>query len=211
MNPFESFKGALKKVFSRGKHRGGPTPNVIDALDAAADWDTLEEQLVAQRAISRKRQRDAVQRLAPLAARVEALVSQARASKVRVVRENMLRQAQGYMQELEAEDEPAGVHAANCAMLTRVLKQVRRAKAMAERGITAEAIEAVSSQLEEALVEQEAVLEAASDLERAGHEDVPGEAEPPDIERRLAAVLAPEEPEEESSASVAEMEARLYE
>jgi len=92
-----------------------------------------------------------------------------------------------------------------------VLKQVRRARAMAERGITAEAIETVLGQLEEALVEHESVLDAAGDLERAGCETVSSEVEPVQIEQRLAALHGPEETGADTSVSSESLEARLYE
>ncbi len=219
MDLFKSFKNALTKTLSAMKTKDDPALRVIDALEAAEDWDSLEERVIALRAVSRKRQQEVLERLAPLAQRIEELVQQAKASKIRVVKQNLLRQAEGYMQELEAEDEPARIHGANGTMLTNILKQVRRAKAMAERGISDDAIDVIATHLEEIVVEHESVLDAVSELENAGEERAPVPVRTADIERRLSAVYGPEQEESgEEMAAVASpditeaaLEAKLYE
>ncbi|MFO7976360.1 MAG: hypothetical protein R6V12_17195 [Candidatus Hydrogenedentota bacterium] len=219
MDFFKSFKNALKSTLNAVKTKDEPALRVIDALEAAGDWNSLEDRVIALRAVSRKRQQEVLECLAPLAQRIEELVQQARATKIRVVKQNLLRQAEGYMQELEAEDEPARIHGANCTMLTNILKQVRRAKAMAERGISEGAIDTIAAHLEEIVVEHQSVLDAVGDLESAGQDQIPAEVQTVDIERRLQAVYGPEE--EASSAtettttendiSEKTLEAKLYE
>jgi len=219
MDLFRLFKNSLKRTLSAIKKQDDPALCVIDALEAAEDWDGLEERVIALRAVSRKRQQEALDRLAPLAQRIEELVQQAKGSKIRVVKQNLLRQADGYMQELEAEDEPARIHGANCTMLTNILKQVRRAKAMAERGISDDAIDVIATHLEEIVVEHESVLDAVSELENAGGERAPVPVRTADIERRLSAVYGPEQEDSgEKMAAVASpeiteaaLEAKLYE
>lgn len=218
MDLFRLFKNSLKKTLSAIKKQDDPALRVIDALEAAEDWDGLEERVIALRAVSRKRQQEVLDRLAPLAQRIEELVQQAKGSKIRVVKQNLLRQAEGYMQELEAEDEPARIHGANGTMLTNILKQVRRAKAMAERGISDDAIDVIATHLEEIVVEHESAMAAVNELESAGQEQAPIQVRATDIERRLSVVYGPADGESESDEaaeaqgiSEAALESKLYE
>ncbi len=217
MDIFYRFKQALKEAARAARVR--PESGLADLaqmIDYAADWESLDAQLVVLRARSRKRQQEVLERLEPLAKRVEALLEAARNAKIKVVRQNLLRQAEGFMRELESEDEAAKIHSANGRMLTELVKQVRRARAMGERGVDAEVIEAIAAHLEEAVVAQEGASDAAAELESAGAFDTGEEVSVAEVENRLSAVYTDDGPNEQErspvkgSEVVSDLENRLY-
>lgn len=215
MDLFKTFRETLKGKLRRAKKEPA-WPELLAALDTAQDWDVLEERLVGLRAVSRKRQQETLDRLEPLAKRVEEMVAQARETRIKVIKNNLLRQADGYMAELEAEDEPAKIHGANCAMLTNILKQVRRGKAMAERSIDAEAVDTITSHLEEIVVAHESTLEAMAELEQAGDIRQDEALRPEALEQRLAAIYEDGDTDEETMQAASatrekELVRKLYE
>jgi hypothetical protein len=206
----------LQRVVGRGRP-GDPSADIMAAIEQADNWETLENRVAGLRALSRKRQQEVMERLEPLAQRIESILAQAREAKVKIVRQNLLRQAEGYMQELEAEDEPAKIHAANCQMLTNIIKQVQRARAMSERGIDAEAVDLITTHLEEIVVTHETALEAAQELEAAGRIETPAEVSVASLQKRLSSVYdlgeteaAPQESAQPDK-SVQDLEKKLYE
>jgi hypothetical protein len=219
MDLFASFKGTLKKSAALLKGRSDPVLELRNAIEASDNWDALERRLMDLRAISRKRQQEIVERLEPLAKQVEHLLTQAREAKVKVLKQNLLRQAEGYMQQLEAEDEPAKIHSANCRMLTNLIKQVQRARAMIERGIEADAIDLITTRFEEVVVAHESTLEAAGELESAARVEVPTDVSMASIEKRLSAVYetqpteppVEEERDEAPDQQLQDLENKLYE
>jgi len=218
MDLFGTFKQSLKKSVSALKGKSDPSAALLQAVEASDNWESLERRLIELRAVSRKRQQEVLERLEPLAKRVEAILAQAKQAKIKVMKQNLLRQADGYVQELEAEDEPAKIHGSNCQMLTNIIKQVRRARAMAERGVDAQAVDTITTRLEEIVVSHESAMEAAAELDQAGEISTPGAASVSSIERRLSAVYEvgeDEEPEEAAGADTDEqtraLEKKLYE
>jgi len=219
MDFFASFKETLKKSAALLKGRSDPVLELRNAIEASDNWDALERRLMDLRAISRKRQQEIVERLEPLAKQVEHLLTQAREAKVKVLKQNLLRQAEGYMQQLEAEDEPAKIHSANCRMLTNLIKQVQRARAMIERGIEADAIDLITTRFEEVVVAHESTLEAAGELESAARVEVPTDVSMASIEKRLSAVYetqpteppVEEERDEAPDQQLQDLENKLYE
>jgi hypothetical protein len=223
MDLFASFKETLKKSAALLKGRSDPVLELRDAIEASDNWDGLERRLMDLRAVSRKRQQEIVERLEPLAKQVEHLLARAREAKVKVLKQNLLRQAEGYMQQLEAEDEPAKIHSANCRMLTNLIKQAQRARAMIERGIEADAIDLITTRFEEVVVAHESTLEAAGELESAGRVEVPRDVSMASIEKRLSAVYeteptgdtlrqgVPEERDEAPDQQLRDLENKLYE
>jgi len=217
MDLFATFKETLKRSVGALKKQDDPAVALLEAISAADNWEGLERRLVELRAVGRKRQQEVLERLGPLAERIEGLLANAREAKVKVMRQNLLRQAEGFMQELESEDEPAKIHASNCAMLTNIIKQVRRARAMAERTIDADAIDSISTHLEEIVVAHESTLEAAGELEEAGQIATPGEVSVATIEKRLSAVYDTGEAADaeldtgEAGQDIEDLEKKLYE
>ena len=218
MDLFAKFKENLKQSLSGLKKRGDPSRELFDAVEAADNWETLKEHLAKLRALSRRRQQEVLERLEPLAERVEGLLAQAKEMKIKVMKQNLLRQAQGYMRELEAEDEPARIHSANCEMLTNIVKQVERARAMSERGIDEEAVDAIATRLEEIVVTHEATMEAAGELEAAGRITTPGEVSMDALQARLSAVYDTGKADEDETGPAAatreqigDIEKELYE
>ncbi|MBN2310097.1 MAG: hypothetical protein JXR94_14075 [Candidatus Hydrogenedentes bacterium] len=218
MEFFSKFKEALKGSVAKLRRPGDPSAELLKAVEAADNWDQLEQRLIELRALSRKRQQEVLERLQPLADQIEAKIAEAKAAKIKVIKENLLRQAQGYMKQLEAEDEPARIHSANNEMLTGLIKQVQRARAMTERGVEANAIDLITTRLEEIVVSQEEVFEAAAELEEAGRiagtEDVSVEG----LEQRLSAVYdtgaessEPEPAKEQTDKGIRDLEKELYE
>lgn len=218
MDLFASFKLSLKKSVSALKGKDDPTAALLRAVDASDNWEGLEKRLIELRAVSRKRQQEVLERLEPLAKRVEGILAQAKEAKIKVMKQNLLRQAEGYVQELEAEDEPAKIHGANCQMLTNIIKQVRRARAMAERGVEAQAIDTITTRLEEIVVSHESALEAAAELDEAGAIATPASTSVSSLEKRLSAVYDAGEDETAEAASAPDadqqtkaLEKKLYE
>ncbi len=223
MEPFAKFKNTLKRSVSALKGKSDPSVELLKAVETADNWDTLENRLVELRALSRKRQQEIVDGFGPLVERIEALLDKAKATKVKVIKQSILRQADGYIQELEVEDEPAKVHAANCKMLTNILKQVKRARAMTERGIEPESIDAIATHVEEIVVAYESTLESAGELEAAASESsVAADVDTSSLEKRMANVYeTPDtaetdretEPEDEKSddSDIEDIKSKLYE
>ncbi|MCX7013246.1 MAG: hypothetical protein NTW86_11925 [Candidatus Sumerlaeota bacterium] len=218
MDLFASFKQSLKKSVSALKGKDDPTAALFKAVEASDNWEGLEKRLVELRAVSRKRQQEVLDRLEPLAKRVEGILAQAKDAKIKVMKQNLLRQAEGFVQELEAEDEPAKIHGANCQMLTNIIKQVRRARAMAERGVEAQAIDTITTRLEEIVVSHESAMEAATELDQAGEISTPVSTTASSLEKRLSAVydLGDDDVQEEPAAADSDeqtkaLEKKLYE
>lgn len=217
MDLFAKFKDTLKKSVAALKRKEDPARELMKAIEASDNWDTLEKRLIELRAVSRKRQQEVLVRLEPLAKQVESLIAQAKEAKVKVVRQNLLRQADGYMQQLEAEDEPAKIHSANCAMLTNIVKQVQRARAMGEGRVEADAIDLITTHLEEIVVSHEAAMEAAAELESAGRIEGPKEVSTASLEKRLSSIYEVEETPVRGAAAqdvekdISDIEKKLYE
>lgn len=213
MTTFERFKRALKRTVSTLGQRVPPGEELAAAIDSADDWPTLERKLVDLRTRSRRRQQEVLERLQPLSDKVEQLLAEAKQARIRVIRDNLLRQAEGYMQQLEAEDQPAAVHGGNCALITNLLKQVRRAQAMEASGVTADAVEAIAAQFEDIVSEYEMVREAAHELDTL---EKPVEAKAPEaaqIRARLGALTIDGDESgdtNEQPGLLAAMEQKLY-
>lgn len=216
MDLFAKFKENLKKTLAAVKKPGDPAYELVKAIDAPDNWESLERLLVEHRTRARRRQQEVMERLEPLAQRVEETLAKAKETKVKVIRQNLMRQVESYMDELEAEDEPAKIHSSNARMLTNVIKQVQRARAMSERGIGADAIDAIATQLEEIVVDHETAMEAMDELDSAGEINTGKETSPAAIEERLAAIYDTGEddqaaPAESSDDELDALEKRLLE
>ncbi len=215
MNLFSTFKEKLRASVTRQRKPGSPTEEILKAIDAADNWESLQFKLVDLRTVSRRRQQEVFERLEPLARKVEELLAAAKEAKFKVMRDNLLRQAETYMAQLEAEDNPAEVHSATCNMLTRVIQQVQRAGAMQESGVTAEAIDAIAAHVEEIVEGYEDATGAAEYLQADVVWKNPAEPDPKELESRLASVCVGEtgtQPKAvDSEHAVAHLERRLYE
>jgi len=215
MDLFRKFTEALKQSVAAIRGPGDPAGELLEAIDKADNWQSLERKLAEQRCISRRRQQEVLESLDPLATKVEALLAQAKTARIKVVRENLLRQAEGYMHQLEAEDYPAEIHSANCRMLTQLIKQVQRAAAMQAAGVTADAVEGVAVQLEDIVENYESAAGAVSELEPATAAQRVAPPEAAAIASRLGAIHAAAEgaraPDPDRSTALRRLEARLYE
>lgn len=218
MDVFGKFKEALKKSVGRLKGKDDPSLDLLKAIESSDNWEALEQHLVELRVRSRKRQQEVVDRLEPLAKRVEEKLAEAKKAKIKTIRENLLRQAQGYLHELEAEDEPAKIHSANCDLLTSIIKQVQRVSAMGDRVIEAENIDAISVRLEEIVETHDSAVDAAKELELAGQGSAAEGVDAGKIEQRLSSLYADDaeadasgEAAGSSSPEAEELERKLYE
>jgi hypothetical protein len=167
MDVFTRFKQSLKESIATKAGLRSTSAHLLATIEASEDWEALERRLVELRTLNRKRQQEALERMEPLARRIEGLLARARAAKLIVVRQSLQRQAEEYEQELESYDEPSKVYSANCRMLTELIKQIQRGRAMAERFVEADSIDAVAARLEEIVVTHEAAMDAVADLEPA--------------------------------------------
>lgn len=185
MDILETSKKAIR--VSIEKLRKDPSlAEIIQAVNTCGDWNALENRLYELRTISRKRQQEILDRLEPLAERVEEIISVAKKTKFKAKRQSLMRQADDLMRELESEEEPAKVYSANAQMLTKLIMQVRRARAMSDRGIDSEAIDQVAVNLDSIVVQYQDVVDATSDCEAAV--EFGGELAAPeacDVEQRL--------------------------
>lgn len=189
MERFTKFKEMLKSQLRSRREKAPQSLDLTEVLEQADNWDALESRLVELRARSRRRQQEVLERLEPLARRAEEILSKAKAANIKIVRQHLLRQAEGYLHELEMLDEPAKIHSANCKLLTNIIRQVQRAAAMEEPMVTASAVDALTSRLEEIVTDYEDAREAAEELDSAG---VVREEEMPDaeaVEARLAGIM----------------------
>ncbi len=217
MDPFTKFKGALRKSLERVKGKTDPAIELMQAVEAAGDWKSLEEKLTVVRTINRKRQQEILERLEPLASRVEELLKQAKKERISVKKQNLLRQAEDGMRELEAEDEPAKIYSANSQAITNIITQVRRARAMSERGIETESIDALTVQLEEIVVGYDDAMEAARGMDEiAAPATGMKDTSVAQMEERLSAIIAPVEDDDSGvgdaspDAGVSDLEKKLY-
>lgn len=217
MDMFKKFKQTLRARLALLQKPEDPARDLLKAIEQADSWENLQKSLVALRTIGRRRQQEVFERLEPLAHQVESLLEQAKAARIKVLRDNLLRQADGYLQQLESEDGAAEVHGASCVLLTNILKQVQRAAAMEEAGVTADMVDAVASRLEEIVETYQTTSEAVQELDAAPSAPigrVPASVH--SIAARLHAVsgAAAEqniEPVPEPVKSLKNLEARLYE
>ena len=83
MDFFGNFKEALKRSLGKLKKKGDPSVELLKAIEASDNWEALEDQLVTLRTRSRKRQQDVLERLEPLAKRVEEKLAEAKGAKIR--------------------------------------------------------------------------------------------------------------------------------
>ncbi|MFP4502231.1 MAG: hypothetical protein ACLFTT_14615 [Candidatus Hydrogenedentota bacterium] len=212
MTAFEHFKRTLARTVNHLRGPRQPGEELMAAIDSADDWHTLERKLGDLRTRARRRQQEVLERLQPLSDKVEQLLTEAKKARIRVVRDNLLRQAEGYMVQLEAEDQPAAVHGANVTLITNLLKRVQRAKAMAASGVTPDAVEAIAAQLEDIVGDYETVQEAARDLEEADVDPVSEAPQAGNIEARLGALTVETEavPTPEAESNVEALERKLY-
>lgn len=218
MDIFETLKKSIR--VSIGKLQRDPSlAEIIQAVNACGDWNVLENRLYELRTISRKRQQEILDRLEPLAERVEDIVAAAKKAKFKVKRQSMLRQADDLMRELESEEEPAKLYSANGQMLTKLIMQVRRARAMSDRGIDSETIDQVATNLDSIAVQYQDVLDATADCDAAvelGSELTPPNAS--EMEQRLQRLYqnvadddSPCIEDEKMDTQLQSIEQRLYE
>lgn len=216
MEMFAKFKEQLQKAVHALRGPGNTAEEILKAVETADNWSELETKLLDLRTVSRRRQQEVFERLEPMAARVEELLAESKKTRIKVMRNNLLRQAEGYMEQLEAEDKPAEIHSATARMLTNILKQVQRAAAMQESTITAEAIDAIAARMEDIVEVYAEASEAARDLGQFDRVQSPAAPSVEHIEKRLSNLFTTEDepgltdsepmPEETTSA----LEKRLY-
>ena len=215
MDSFNAFKKLVARSVEKVRKRGESSERILAAVDGARDWDQLERALIEVRVLSRKRQQEVLARLAPLAEQAQAKLAEAKAARVRVLRDNLLRQAEGYLQQLEAEDEPARIHGNNTQLLTQLIKQVQRARALSDNGVHVGIVDGIGDRLEEVLVEHEEVADAAAELESIGRSEVRETAATESVERRITSLcdqagLEDGECEAEDGERIQELEAALF-
>jgi hypothetical protein len=216
MSTFNDFKKRMTAAFARLRPTTDPEYALLKAIQGSGDWGVLEERLLEARALARRRQQEALGRIEPLASHVASLVDRAKTERIRVKKQHLLRQADDYMRDLESEEEPARIYSANARMLTNLIAQVRRARAMEERGVEAGALDAFTDRMEAIVVGYEGVLDAAGEVGDAGTLEADAAPAATDIETRLAAVYVDDEPEPaatpaEERQQQSEIETRLFE
>jgi DNA-binding ferritin-like protein len=192
MSAFDTFREKLKAAVSTFEEKKGFGVELRKAIEASGDWGSLEQRLAEMRTISRKREQEVVERLESMAERAAALVNKAKSAKVKVVKQSLLRQAQGCMGELEAEDEAAKIASMNGQMLTKIIKQVKKGREMASAAVDAGAIDLIAAHVEESVAKYEESLEATRDLEESGEVDFGETASAEGLEARLSNLCAPE-------------------
>ncbi|MBP8128712.1 MAG: hypothetical protein KA184_03965 [Candidatus Hydrogenedentes bacterium] len=175
MEGFSGFKQALLRVVAGIPGPADTERELLRAIDESEDWQKLGEHIENLRTLARRRQQESVETIEPLARKAEGLVQKAKETRISVVRKNLLRQAEGYLHEIETIDEPARVYAANVRLLTDLLKHIRRAAAMREQGVSAATIDAITSRVEESVSAYEELADAARSMADA---DRPVEEQP---------------------------------
>lgn len=213
MEGFSGFKEALRRMVVGIQGPADTERELLRAIDEAEDWQKLEEHIENLRTLARRRQQESVENVEPLARKAEALLQQAKQTRISIVRKNLLRQAEGYLHEIEAIDEPARIYAANVRLLTDMLKHVRRAAAMREQGVSAATVDALTSRIEESVAAYEELADAArsmADADRPVEEVSPVADRPVKAASDASGLEAPGEADGDLDERLKAMEKRLF-
>lgn len=221
MSFFEQFKGMMQRTFG-GMRSGGKQQDtrrqLLDALDRADSWETLEEEFVALRERNRQHHRELLHRMDPLGEKVRTLLEEARKpSQFKHKREGYLREANNYLKELEALNSPCITYMKNADFLTELISQIHTARARDEQGVDAEVVDSLSASLEEVAERYTEVQEAVADLVKASPPVETSAITAAEVEARFQGLFdasletAAESPKQESDTQgLDDLERRLY-